>query len=64
MMKFNSMLVYEEFNGVIKTNFLGVIKTNFLGDETIDSVMRMEKKGLFTGLLRRMQIQNEENKDD
>ena len=54
----------REFNGVIKTNFLGAIKTNFLGDETIDSVMRMEKKGLSTGLLRRMQIQNEENKDD
>ena len=71
--KVNSMPVYDEkyikakvreFNGVIKTNFLGVIKTNFLGDETIDSVMRMEKKGLSTGLLRRMQIQNEENKDD
>ena len=71
--EFHSMPVYDEkyikakvreFNGVIKTNFLGVIKTNFLGDETIDSVMRMEKKGLSTGLLRRMQIQNEENKDD
>ena len=44
--------------------FNGVIKTNFLGDETIDSVIRMEKKGLSAGLLRRMQIQNEENKDD
>ena len=44
--------------------FNGVIKRNFLGDETIDSVIRMEKKGLSAGLLRRMQIQNEENKDD
>ena len=47
-----------------------MIKTNFLGNEvpkenmyytciayvTIDSVMRMDKKNLSTGLFRRMQI--------
>ena len=57
--------------------FNGVIKTNFLGDEipkerihytciaciTIDSVMRMQKKELSAGLFRRMQIQNEKDKD-
>ena len=54
-----------------------MIKTNFLGHEirkenvhyaciaciTIDSVMSMEKKELSTSLFRRMQIQNEEDKD-
>ena len=53
-----------------------MIKTKFLGDEmpnegvhyaciaciTIDFVMRMEKQ-LSASLFRRMQIQNEENKD-
>ena len=54
-----------------------MIKTNFLGDKvpkenvhynciaciTVDSVMRMEKKTLSTSAFRKMQIQNEENKD-
>ena len=31
---------------------------------TIDSVMRMEKKKLSAGLFRRMQIQNEKDKND
>ena len=77
--KFHSMPVYDEKYMKIKlTEFNGVIKTNFLGDEipkesmhytciaciTIDSVMRMEKKELSTGLFRRMQIQAKENKDD
>ena len=49
-----------------------MIKKNFLGDEipkeilhytcivciTIDSVVKMEEKELFTSLFRRMQIQN------
>ena len=76
--KLHSMPVYDEkyikakvrkFNGVIKTNFLGVEipKENVHGAciacITIDSVMRMEKKVLFTSLFRRMQIQNKENKD-
>ena len=57
--------------------FNGVIKTNILGDEipkesiyyacitciTIDSLMKMEKKELSTGLFRRAQIQNKENKN-
>ena len=74
--KFHSIPVYDEKYIKAKVReFSGVIKTNFLGDEipkenayytcisciTIDSVMRMEK--LFTGLFRRVQIQNEENKD-
>ena len=77
--KFNSMPVYDEKYIKAKVReFNGVIKTNFLGDEipkesmyytciaciTIDSVMRMEKKELSTGLFRRVQIQNKENKDD
>ena len=55
-----------------------MIKTNFLGDEipkenlhyaciaciTIDSVMRMEKKISKRSLFRRMEIQNEEDKED
>ena len=55
-----------------------MIKANFLGDEipkenvhctciaciTIDSAMKMEKKELLESLLRRMQIQNKENKND
>ena len=50
-----------------------MIKKNFLGDEipkeimhytctvciTIDSVVKMEEKELFTSLFRRMQIQNQ-----
>ena len=54
-----------------------MIETNFLSDETptesvhyafiacitIDSIMRMRKKELSTSLLRKMQIQNKENKD-
>ena len=31
---------------------------------TIDSVIRMEKKELSTGLYRRVEIQNKENKDN
>ena len=56
-----------------------MIKTNFLGDKiskenelytciaciTVDSVMRMEKKKeLSTGLFKRLQIQNKEDKND
>ena len=55
-----------------------MIKTNFLGDKiskenklyiciaciTIDSVVRMEKKELSTGLFRRLRIQNKEDKND
>ena len=77
--KFNSMPVYDEkyikakvrqFNGVIKTNFLDneIPKENvhytWIAGITIDSVLRMEKKELSTGLFRRVQIQSEENKDD
>ena len=77
--KFHSMPVYDEkyikakvreFNGVIKTNFLDneIPKENVhytcMAGITIDSVMRMEKKELPTGLFRRVQIQSEENKDD
>ena len=69
--KFHSMPVYDEKYIKAKVReFNGVIKTNFVGDEvpkenvhytciaciTIDSVMRMEKKGLSTGLFRRMQV--------
>ena len=57
--------------------FYGVIKINFLGDEipkehvpypciasiTIDSFVKMVKKELSTSLLKRIQIQNKENKD-
>ena len=72
------MPVYDEKHIKAKVReFNGVIKTNFLGDEipkedmhytciaciTIDSVMRMEKKELSTGLFRRVQIQNKEDKD-
>ena len=75
--KFHSMPVYDkkfikakvrEFNGVIKTNSLHdkVPKENMhytcIACIIIDSVMKMEK--LSTGLCRRMQIQNEKNKDD
>ena len=77
--KLHSMPVYDEKYMKAKvTEFNSVIKTNFLGDEvpkesihynctaliTIDSVMRMEKKDLSTGLFRRVQIQHKENKDD
>ena len=77
--KFHSMPVYDEkyikakvreFNGVIKTNFLDneIPKENVhytcIAGITIDSVLRMEKKELSTGLFRRVQIQSEENKDD
>ena len=54
-----------------------MIKKNFLGDEipkeimhytctvciTIDSVVKMEEKELFTSLFRRMQTQNKKDKD-
>ena len=54
-----------------------LFKTNFLGDKipkkdahyacitciTIDSVMRMNKNELCTSLFRRMQVQNEKEKD-
>ena len=77
--KFHSMPVYDEKYIKAKVReFNGVIKINVLGDEipkeimhytciayiTIDSVMRMERKELFTVLFRRMQIQNAEDKDD
>ena len=73
--KFHSMPVYDEKYIKAKVReFNGVIKTNFLGDEipkenvhyiciaciTIDSVVKME---LYTSLFRRVQIQNEEDKD-
>ena len=59
----------REFNGVIKTNFLSdeVPKENehytCIACVTIDSVMRMEKK-LIAGLFRRMQVQNEKDKNN
>ena len=73
--KFHSMPLYDEKYIKAKVReFNGVIKTNFLGDEipkedvhyiciaciTIDSVVKME---LYTSLFRRVQIQNEEDKD-
>ena len=76
--KFHSIPVYDEKYIKAKVSELnGGIKTNFLGDEapkesmhytciaciTTDSVMRMEKKELSTGLFRRIQIKNTENKD-
>ena len=76
--KFHSMPVYDEKQIKAKVReFNGVVKKNFLGDEipkenvhyaciaciTIDSVMRMEKRELFTSIFRRMQIQYKENKD-
>ena len=76
---FHSMLLYDEkykkakvreFNGVIKTDFLGdeITKENMhytcIASITIDSVMNMEKKALSTGLFIRVQIQNEEDKED
>ena len=60
----------REFNGAIKTNFLGdkIPKESMhytcIACITIDSVMRMEKEKLSTGLFRRMQTQNEKDKDD
>ena len=74
--KFHSMPIYDEkyikakvreFNHVI--NFLSseIPKVNVhytcIACITIDSIIRMEKI-LFTGLFRRVQIQNKENKDD
>ena len=76
--KFHSIPVYDEKYIKAKVRELnGGLKTNFLGDEapkesmhytciaciTTDSVMRMEKKELSTGLFRRIQIKNTENKD-
>ena len=73
--KFHSMPLYDEKYIKAKVReFNGVIKTKFLGDEipkenvhyiciaciTIDSVVKME---LYTSLFRRVQIQNEEDKD-
>ena len=70
--KFHNMPVYDEkyikakvreFNGVIKTDFLGdeipkeSMHYNCIACITIDSVMRMGKKELFTTLFRRMEIQ-------
>ena len=70
--KFHNMPVYDEkyikakvreFNGVIKTDFLGdeipkeSLHYNCIACITIDSVMRMGKKELFTTLFRRMEIQ-------
>ena len=71
------MHVYDEKYIKAKVReFNGVIKTNFLGDEapkesmhytcitciTVDSVVRMKKKELSTGLFRRIQMQNKQNK--
>ena len=59
----------REFNGVIKTNFLSdeIPKENVpypcIASITIDSVVKMVKKELSTSLLKRIQIQNKENKD-
>ena len=70
--KFHNMPVYDEkyikakvreFNGVIKTDFLGdeipkeSLHYNCIACITIDSVMRMGEKELFTTLFRRMEIQ-------
>ena len=67
--RFHSMPVYDEKCIKAKVReFNGVIKTNILGEEvprkgaphacmaciTIDSVMRMKKKELFTILFRRV----------
>ena len=75
--KFHSMHVYDEkYIEANVRNFNDVVKTNFLSDEipkegvhyaciaciTVDSVMRM-KKELSTSLFRRMQVQNEKDKD-
>ena len=77
--KFHSMPIFNEkytkakvreFNGVIKTNFWGneIPKENVhytcIACITIDSVMRMGKKELSTGLYRRVEMQNKENKDN
>ena len=76
--EFHSMPVYDEQYIKAKVRkFNSVITTNILSDEvpkenehysciaciTIDSVMRMEKNKWSTGLFRRMQIQNEKDKD-
>ena len=70
--KFHNMPVYDEkyikakvreFNRVIKTDFLGdeipkeSMHYNCIACITIDSVMRMGEKELFTTLFRRMEIQ-------
>ena len=75
--KFHSRPVYDEKYIKAKVReFSGVIKTNFLGDEVpkenehyiciaciaIDS--ENGKKKLSPGLCRRMQIQNEKDKND
>ena len=77
--KFHNMPVYDEkyikakvreFNGVIKTDFLGdeipkeSMHYNCIACITIDSVMRMGEKELFTTLFRRMEIQIKKNKDN
>ena len=73
--KFHSMLVYNKKYIKAKVRgFNGAVKANFLGDEipregghyaciTIDSVMRMKKNELSTSLFKRMQVQNEKDKD-
>ena len=76
--KFHNVPVYDEkyiktkvreFNNVIKTSFLSdeMPKENehytCIGCVTIDSVMRIEKKKLSAGLFRRMQVQNEKDKN-
>ena len=68
---FHSIPVYDEkyikarvkeFNGVVNTNFWGdkVLKEGVhhtcINCINIDSVMKMEKKGLSTSLFRRMQV--------
>ena len=77
--KFHSMPGYDEkyikakvrkINGAIKTNFLGdkISKENkdytYIACVIIDSVVRIEKKKLSTGLFRRMHIQNKKIKND
>ena len=73
------MLIYDEkyirvkvreFNGVIKTNVLGKkmpeksMHYTCIACITIGSVMRTKKKKLSAGLFRRIQTQNEKDKDD
>ena len=59
----------REINSVIKKNFLGDeipkenVHYNCMACITIDSVVKMEEKELFTSLFRRMQIQNKKDKD-
>ena len=77
-MKFHCMPVYDEnyikatvkeFNGVVKSNFWGDkvpkegVHHTCIACRSIDSVMKMEKKELFTSLFRRIHVSNKEDKD-